>query len=92
LSRDENGPRAAGGTAYDGRGGVTVTDVTAKWPGDQTENTLDNVNVTVTAGQLVAIIGPVGAGKVRTSPDVRVPATRWPALGPGRKPFRDGAR
>lgn len=49
-------------------GGTTVSNVTAKWTdGVQTENVLENIDVTVKPGQLVAIIGPVGAGKVMFS-------------------------
>jgi len=41
-----------------------VSNVTARWTDSQTDNTLENINLTVRAGRLVAIIGPVGAGKV----------------------------
>lgn len=44
--------------------GIIVSNVTAKWADVQTENTLENINLTVKPGRLVAIIGPVGAGKV----------------------------
>lgn len=44
--------------------GIMVTNVTAKWTDAQTENSLENINLTVRPGRLVAIIGPVGAGKV----------------------------
>lgn len=43
---------------------IVVSNVTAKWTDSQTDNTLENINLTVRAGRLVAIIGPVGAGKV----------------------------
>jgi len=44
--------------------GIVVSNVTAKWTDAQTENSLENINLTVSPGRLVAIIGPVGAGKV----------------------------
>lgn len=44
--------------------GIVVSDVTAKWTDAQTENSLENINLTVRPGRLVAVIGPVGAGKV----------------------------
>lgn len=46
--------------------GIVVSDASAKWTDAQTENSLENINLTVRPGQLVAIIGPVGAGKVHT--------------------------
>ncbi|CAI6361980.1 unnamed protein product [Macrosiphum euphorbiae] len=42
---------------------IVVSNVTARWTDSQTDNTLENINLTVRAGCLVAIIGPVGAGK-----------------------------
>lgn len=45
--------------------GIVVSNATAKWTDAQTENSLENINLTVKPGRLVAIIGPVGAGKVR---------------------------
>lgn len=44
--------------------GIDVLNVTAKWSEYQNSNALENVNLTVRPGQLSAIIGPVGAGKV----------------------------
>lgn len=44
--------------------GIDALNVTAKWSEYQNNNTLENVNLTIRPGQLVAIIGPVGAGKV----------------------------
>jgi ATP-binding cassette subfamily C (CFTR/MRP) protein 4 len=43
---------------------IVVSNVTAKWTESQTDNTLENINLTVKHGHLIAIIGPVGAGKV----------------------------
>ncbi|KAL3847448.1 hypothetical protein ACJMK2_018354 [Sinanodonta woodiana] len=42
---------------------VTITDVTAKWDKKLQQTTLENISASVKAGQLVAVIGPVGAGK-----------------------------
>lgn len=44
--------------------GIVVSNATAKWTDAQTDNSLENINLTVRPGRLVAIIGPVGAGKV----------------------------
>lgn len=44
--------------------GIVFSNASAKWTDAQTENCLENINLTVRPGRLVAIIGPVGAGKV----------------------------
>jgi len=44
--------------------GILISNATAKWSDTQTDNTLDNINLSVKPGRLAAIIGPVGAGKV----------------------------
>jgi ATP-binding cassette, subfamily C (CFTR/MRP), member 4 len=44
--------------------GIVMSNASAKWTNAQIDNTLENINLTVTPGRLVAIIGPVGAGKV----------------------------
>lgn len=44
--------------------GIVISNATAKWTDAQTENSLEKINLTVVPGRLVAIIGPVGAGKV----------------------------
>ncbi|KAJ9591424.1 hypothetical protein L9F63_002030, partial [Diploptera punctata] len=43
--------------------GIKVTNATAKWSEDLTDNTLTNINLIVRPSSLVAIIGPVGSGK-----------------------------
>lgn len=43
---------------------VVISAASAKWTDNQIVNTLDNIDLTVKSGNLVAIIGPVGAGKV----------------------------
>lgn len=43
--------------------GIIISNLKAKWDSNQTEYTLDDVNLRVQPGTLVAIIGPVGAGK-----------------------------
>lgn len=45
--------------------GIIISNVKAKWDPNSTEYTLDDVNLRVQPGTLVAIIGPVGAGKSR---------------------------
>ncbi|KAK3605631.1 hypothetical protein CHS0354_027297 [Potamilus streckersoni] len=42
---------------------VTMTDVTARWDKTLEQTTLENISASVKAGQLLAVIGPVGAGK-----------------------------
>jgi len=44
--------------------GIVVNNATAKWTQAQTENSLENINLTVIRGRLVGVIGPVGSGKV----------------------------
>lgn len=44
--------------------GVFVSNATAKWARVHNNNSIENINLTVVPGRLVAIIGPVGAGKV----------------------------
>lgn len=46
--------------------GLTVKGVTAKWSEATEEDTLSNVSCAVKAGELLAVIGPVGSGKVRS--------------------------
>ncbi|XP_068230341.1 ATP-binding cassette sub-family C member 4-like isoform X1 [Palaemon carinicauda] len=43
--------------------GVTVSGLSAKWSEATEENTLTNVTCSVKAGELLAVIGPVGSGK-----------------------------
>lgn len=43
---------------------IVFSKATSKWTDIQTRNTLENINLSVASGQLVGIIGPVGAGKV----------------------------
>lgn len=43
---------------------IEIMDGTAKWTDDQTSNCLESINLNVRPGGLVAVIGPVGAGKV----------------------------
>lgn len=44
--------------------GIVISNANAKWTNAQAENSLDSISLTVRPGRLVAIIGPVGAGKV----------------------------
>lgn len=47
--------------------GLILKSVQAKWNPESTQLTLEKINFSVSKGQLLAIIGPVGAGKVRLS-------------------------
>jgi len=44
--------------------GIVISNASAKWKDIQACNTLENINLNIIPGRLVAIIGPVGAGKV----------------------------
>lgn len=44
--------------------GIVILNATAKWTQDQSENTINDIFLTVKPGQLIVIIGSVGAGKV----------------------------
>jgi len=44
--------------------GIVIFNATAKWTDDQNSNTLEKINLTVKPGRLLAVIGPVGSGKV----------------------------
>lgn len=50
-------------TAHLSQAGVIIKNLKARWDEDTTEYTLNNVNLRAQPGTLVAIIGPVGAGK-----------------------------
>lgn len=43
--------------------GVNIENVTAKWSEESNENTLNDINLEISHGKLVAVIGPVGSGK-----------------------------
>lgn len=44
--------------------GVFISNASAKWTDAYPENGLRSINLTIRLNELVAIIGPVGAGKV----------------------------
>lgn len=46
--------------------GIVISNATAKWTDTQTEHTLSNINLIGRPGRLIAVIGPIGAGKVLT--------------------------
>lgn len=43
--------------------GIVMTNATAKWLPNSFENTISDINLKVSPGKLVAVIGPVGSGK-----------------------------
>lgn len=59
----QNGVINSNDNAMLSEAGVIIKNLKAKWNSSNTEYTLDNVNLRVQPGTLVAIIGPVGAGK-----------------------------
>ncbi|XP_044727627.1 ATP-binding cassette sub-family C member 4-like isoform X2 [Chrysoperla carnea] len=63
LSRRVGNGDVPNGVSNKGTPGIVMTNGSAKWTVDAGENTLQNLNFTVTPGRLVAIIGPVGSGK-----------------------------
>ncbi|XP_017474881.1 PREDICTED: probable multidrug resistance-associated protein lethal(2)03659 isoform X4 [Rhagoletis zephyria] len=54
---------ASNGHATLSEAGIVLSNVKAKWDRNSAEYTLDDVNLRVQPGTLVAIIGPVGSGK-----------------------------
>ncbi|KAF5283713.1 hypothetical protein FQR65_LT13748 [Abscondita terminalis] len=42
---------------------VMIKNGLAKWSGSATDNTFENLNIKITKGSVVAVIGPVGSGK-----------------------------
>lgn len=61
----EKQPLVSNGHATLSQAGIFISNVKAKWDPDVSEYTLDDVNLRVQPGTLVAIIGPVGSGKSR---------------------------
>jgi ABC-type phosphate/phosphonate transport system ATPase subunit len=43
---------------------INIMNATAKWTDEQSSNSLESINFNAKPGELVAVIGPVGAGKV----------------------------
>lgn len=62
-SEEKIGISSSSDNAMLSEAGVIISNLKAKWNPSSTEYTLDNVNLRVQPGTLVAIIGPVGAGK-----------------------------
>jgi len=62
IENDEGGLRK--NTELSNIHSIVFSKATAKWTDDQTCNILENINISVSSGQLIAIIGPMGAGKV----------------------------
>jgi len=55
--------------------GLFLTNAVAKWNDEYPEPTLNNMSVSVTTGKLVAVIGPVGSGKVQFSANILISFT-----------------
>jgi ABC-type glutathione transport system ATPase component len=51
-----------------------VISITAKWTNDLSENTLSGVSIDVRPGGFVAVIGPVGSGKVNYKCFLKTPS------------------
>lgn len=45
-------------------GGIVMNDASAKWDAELLEFTLADISLKIVPGSLVAVVGPVGAGKV----------------------------
>lgn len=64
LEREEkNGKKHEAFGWVEDEKGIYIENATAKWTSTSMENTLSNLTLTVRPGQLLAVIGPVGAGK-----------------------------
>ena len=62
---DQGGGRRSITANEDGKSETVVLEkVTGKWNKDENEDTLTNIDLSLKSGQLIAIIGPVGSGKV----------------------------
>lgn len=64
-SRETEKAFASNGHATLSEAGIVMSNVKAKWDSNASEYTLNDVNLRVQPGTLVAIIGPVGSGKSR---------------------------
>lgn len=65
LDLEPNEKHISNGNATLSEAGVIISNLKAKWDESVPEYTLDDVNLRVQPGTLLAIIGPVGAGKSR---------------------------
>ncbi|KAG8235220.1 hypothetical protein J437_LFUL015912 [Ladona fulva] len=63
LLYEENNLEPLSASLADNSRGIEIKDVVAKWSPNVSDNTLNKVSLDVKPGKLVAIIGPVGAGK-----------------------------
>lgn len=57
-----NGAQNSNG--YSEKVGIDIMNASATWEEGQNSNTLSDISLKIKPSQLVAIIGPVGAGKV----------------------------
>lgn len=49
---------------------MDIRGISAKWSANNTSDTLHELTASVRSGQLLAVIGPVGSGKVIVDPSV----------------------
>lgn len=63
LSLDKEAAPFTPDSVHLSKAGVHLDNITAKWDPTHTENTLENISLRVQPGTLVAVVGPVGAGK-----------------------------
>ena len=80
VSDPEPATEKKDGSAPTRQYGVTLTHVCARWDPLSKEDTLKDVSVEVESGQLCAIVGPVGSGKVRHTLNILCTAcsiTNW---------------
>lgn len=61
---ETNGTRYTKDYKHSNSPSIVLTNATAKWTDSPTDYSMENINLTVKSGQLVVVIGPVGAGKV----------------------------
>ena len=62
---DQGGGRRSITSNEDGESETVVLEkVTGNWNKDENEDTLTTIDLSLKSGQLIAVIGPVGSGKV----------------------------
>ena len=64
---------------------IAVVDAVKTYEGKRRVTALDGVSFTVAAGEMVAVMGPIGVGKVDTSPPAWRARSSEFGLGPARR-------